>query len=255
METTRLIEQYLEGTLGTGERSAVEERASSNEEFRKLIVLHKEVNDCIRDNDFFTLRNLIERIDRDYLYREIAGEPVPKRKLSLASYRLIIRIAAFFILLAASGFILRYAVFSHPSADRLYQKYYAVYDLDVISRSSLTRNTSLDEAILSYDQGKYQDALARLNAILSEEEDNYMAWFCNGLTLMETGNPENAIHSFGEIPVNWYSPFAEHRDWYLALALLKTNNIVESSKIFQKIASGGGYYYRQAGKILKSLSD
>ncbi len=255
METTRLIEQYLDGTLSTEEGRAVDERASSDEAFGKLIVLHKEVNDCIRDNDFFTLRDLMARIGKDYSPHKITSREVPKKKLQPLSYRLFARIAAFLILLAAAGFILRYVIFNHPSAERIYQKYYVVYDLDVIARSAPIRNTHLDEAMLSYDQGKYQDALSKLIVILSADQDNYMARFCQGLTLMETGDPESAIHSFREIPAKWYSPFAEHRDWYLALALLKTNNLVESSKIFQQIASGDGYYARRAEQILKSLND
>lgn len=255
METTRLIEQYLDDTLSTEERSAVEERASGDEEFRKLIVLHKEVNDCIRDIDFFRLRDQIAGIGKDYSPPEIIGAEVPEKKLQPVSYRLFARIAALLILLAAAGFILRYVFFNHPSAERIYQKYYSVYDLDVINRSAPTRNTHLDEAMLSYDQGKYRDALSKLNVILSEDQDNYMARFCQGLTLLETGDPESAIHSFREIPVKWYSPFAEHRDWYLALALLKTNKTGESSEIFQQIASDGGYYARQAEQILKRFRD
>jgi tetratricopeptide (TPR) repeat protein len=255
METTRLIEQYLDGTLGTEERSAFEERASGDEVFRKLIMLHKEVNDCIRDNDFFTLRDLIAGISKEYSPHKITGGEFPKKKLQPVSYRLFARIAALLILLAAAGFILRYVIFNHPSAERIYQKYYAVYDLDVIYRSAPARNTRLNEAILSYDQGNYQDALLKLNVILSEDQNNYMARFCQGLALMETDDPVGAIHSFREIPAKWYSPFAEHRDWYLALALLKSKNAVESSEIFRQIASDNGYYARRAEQILKSLSD
>ncbi|MBN1790347.1 MAG: zf-HC2 domain-containing protein [Bacteroidales bacterium] len=255
METTRLIEQYLDGTLSAEERNAVEKRASGDEVFRKLIVLHKEVNDCIRDNDFFTLREQIAGIDKDFSPHKIAGGANPRKKLQPVSYRLLARIAALLILLAAAGFILRVVIFNHPSAERIYQKYYTVYDLDVIYRSAPARNTSLDEAILSYDRGKYQDALSKLNVILSEDQDNYMARFCQGLALMETDDPVSAIHSFREIPTKWYSPFAEHRDWYLALALLKTNHAVESSEIFGQIASADGYYARRAEQILKSLND
>ncbi len=253
METTRLIEQYLDGTLGLKERSAVEERAAGNEDFRTLILMHKEVNESIRDTDFFKLHDLITGIGKDYLPRETSGKAEQERKLRSISYRLIFRVAAFLVLMAGAGFILRYTVFQPPLADRLYQKYYAVYDLDVICRSAPARNMPLDEAILSYDQGKYQDALNKLNVILSEDQQNHMAWFCKGLTLMETGDAMTAIQSFREIPVSWSSPFAEHRDWYLALALLRINNFTEASGIFERISSGGGYYSRQARQILKGI--
>lgn len=255
METTRLIEQYLDGSLGAEERSAVEKRASGDDVFRKLIMLHKEVNDSIRDNDFFALRDLIAGIGKEYSPHEIAGRKIPVKKLPPPAHPLFMRIAALLILLATAGFILRFVIFYHPSAERIYQKYYAVYDLDVIYRSAPALNTHLNEAILSYDQGKYRDALLKLNVILSEDQNNYMARFCQGLALMETDDPDSAIHSFRQIPAQWYSPFAEHRDWYLALALLKSKNVVESSEIFRQIAADNGYYARRAEQILKSLND
>jgi tetratricopeptide (TPR) repeat protein len=253
METIRLIEQYLDGTLGGEERNALEERAESDSDFCELIIMHKEVNESIRNNDLFEFRELVSRVSKDYFSAAVAERQTQKKKSLRVSYRFISRIAALFIFTAAAGFILRFTVFSRMSAARLYQKNYTAYHADVICRSAPVANMPLDEVIMSYNQGKYQDALRVLNEIIAKDRNNYLALFYKGLTCMETGDHVNAILSFKEIPVNWVSPFAEHRDWYLALALLKINNASEASAILQQISSGGGYYAGRAKQILKKL--
>ena len=80
-----------------------------------------------------------------------------------------------------------------------------------------------------------------------------MALFYRGLACMETGDHSQAIRSFREIPDDWASAFAEHRDWYLALALLKSNHTFEATGMLKKIMAGNGYYVRQAKHILKRL--
>ena len=48
METTKRIEAYLEGSLNTEDRIALESRAAHEEDFASLIRLHKEINEIIR---------------------------------------------------------------------------------------------------------------------------------------------------------------------------------------------------------------
>jgi tetratricopeptide (TPR) repeat protein len=253
METTRLIEEYLEGNLSGEEKKAVEERAENDTDFRDLIHLHKEVNECIRSDEVFDLRNRITKISREYTGTD---DRVVKKKIHSLfplNHRIMYRVASLFVIMAAAGLILRYTVFSRLSSDRLYQRYYLAYETDIIQRSVEAGMTPLDKAIYVYNRGRYPDALKILDNILTNQTDNYVAWFYKGLTCLETGDPGRAVISFNVIPVNWNSPFAEHRDWYLALALLKADNPSEALRIFQKIASGDGYYARNAEKLLKRI--
>lgn len=253
METTRLIEEYFDGTLNSEERSAVEERAARDKGFHDLMLLHREVNESIRNNDVFELRDLIAKISRDYLVTGSSVSDLKTKRFRKGSYLLFSRIAALLIFAAAAGFVLKFTVFNRMSAGRLYEKYYAAYDIDIFCRSVPVNKMPLDEAIMSYNQGKYPDALKMLDEILAREQDNYMALFYRGLTCLETGDPESAVMSLREIPVNWVSPFNEHRDWYLALALLKTDKTSEASVILQKISGKEGYYARQAKQIIRRL--
>jgi hypothetical protein len=81
-----------------------------------------------------------------------------------------------------------------------------------------------------------------------------MARFYKGLVLLETDSPAEAIQSFKAIPYVWDSAYSEHRDWYLAMALLRNNNISEALSILQKINAENGYYAKKAKKVSSKLN-
>jgi tetratricopeptide (TPR) repeat protein len=253
METTRTIEQYLEGTLKDEERQAVEDRAKLNANFRKMIRLHKEVNESIRDTNLSEFYDLIRKVSGDYFHSSDSVLQAHEKKHRPVSHRIIFCIAAMLIFAAIAGAILKLTVSKGMSAAELYQKYYSVYDADVIYRSAQAEETALDKAIMSYDMGHYSEALKMLNEIADNDHDNCLALFYRGLTCMETDDMERAIRSFRDIPVDWNSPFNEHRNWYLALSLLNSNHEEEAAEIFQQISAGKGYYAEQASLILQKL--
>jgi tetratricopeptide (TPR) repeat protein len=242
METTRKIEQYLEGTLGEAERREVEARARQDKDFLALIRMHREVDESIRDRDLALLRDEIKRIGNGFMD---ASDKAP--------YRIVFRVAAMLVLLTVAGLIVKFLLFSNLSPEALYQKYYSPYDTDVVLRSSGFDRTNLDKAIRNYSRGNYTKAIALLEETLGKDPANNLALFYRGLAALGTSDGKSAIPSFEAIPDDWSSPFIEHRNWYLALALLKEQRIQEAMKIFNEIGTGGGYYAEKARKISRNL--
>jgi hypothetical protein len=247
METTRIIEQYLEGTLGAEERKATEERAASDKVFNELIMLHKEVNESIRDKDFHSFRLLLDKVSDENL-----GKTISIRQKGFKFY--LLRIAAAVILVLAAGITIRYALFQQINAEKLFLKYYESYDADAISRSGISDEQNLNQAMISYEQKDFEIAIVLLDKILAENRDHYMARFYKGLVLLETDSPAEAIESFKAIPNVWDSAYSEHRDWYLAMALLRNNNIAEANSILRKINAENGYYAKKAKKVSSKLN-
>lgn len=242
METTRKIEQYLEGTLGEAERREVEARARQDKDFQALIRMHREVDESIRDRDLALLRDEIKRIGNGFID---ASDKAP--------YRIVFRVAAMLVLLTVTGLIVKFLLFSNLSPEDLYQKYYSPYDTDVVLRSSGSDRTNLDKAIRNYSRGNYTKAIALLEETLRKDPANNLALFYRGLAALGTSDGMIAIPSFEAIPDDWNSPFIEHRNWYLALALLREQRIQEAMKIFNEIGTGGGYYAEKARKISRNL--
>jgi hypothetical protein len=253
MERTQIIEQYLDGMLGDEEKRLLEERAAFDKDLREQIMLHKEINESIRDKDLSELQGIIERISAEHIvsdnsFKQSGIMPVEKGWMFH-----LIRIAAILLIVAGAGVILRYAFFSDTNAQKLYNRYYSLYDADGISRSARSDQLILDDAIMDFTQKNFTESLNKLNSIIVSDKHNYMAWFFRGLTCLETEATAEAILSFKAIPASWDSPYREHRDWYMALAYLRNNNVSAAMEEFTHIADAKGYYAVRAEKILQKL--
>lgn len=252
MEKSELIEKYLEGSLSDDERAAFEELALSDAEFRKLLEMHKEVNESIGDKEFIELHRLIEKVSAEYMQLNMHTEPVVK---TFRFRKTIIQIAALLVLTVASGMIIKSLFTDQVNEEKLYRKYYSTYDSDIISRSVPSETTTLNQAILNYINKAYPESLSLLNDLVQQDEKNYSAWFYRGLACLETDQTGEAIRSFNAIPESWDSPYLEHRNWYLALSLLRNGDIADASRIFMTISTTDGYYAREAEKLNLKLTD
>ncbi len=65
MNTTRLIEAYLDGSLEKDIAEEIKVRAENDVEFAELIRLHKEINESIRDNELNSLRQTLRKISAE----------------------------------------------------------------------------------------------------------------------------------------------------------------------------------------------
>jgi hypothetical protein len=253
MDTTRIIEQYLDGTLDYEEKRKLEERTLLDNDLRELIRLHKEVNESIRDADLSEFQVLLKKVNAVYFQTVNFSSPIKGRNPAKMWQNKFIRFAAILVIIAGAGVILKYSLFRGVNTEKLYHQYYSAYDADVVSRSVQTDKVALDSAIISYCRNNYTEALSKLNIITAYDQKNYLAWFYQGLTCLETNATAEAIQSFNTIPVLWSSPYNEHRNWYLALALLHNGETAKATEAFNNISASGGYYADIADKILQQI--
>lgn len=253
METTELIEEYLCGTLNELQRRQFEERLSCDVEFNRLFELHKEINEGICDHDFHRFHSLVKEVDAAYFEAQHESLPVELPLKQAFRYKSMLRYAALFLLLLGTAAILRFTLFTGTTPDKLFDQYYTPYNSDIVTRSTQSEETTLENAILDYGNGDYSAALQKLDDLISENQGNHVAWFYKGLTCLALDRPSEAIRSFRIIEPNWNHPLLEHRTWYLALALLHNNNTEEAVTVFSEIAEYNGYYAERAGRILRKL--
>jgi len=248
MENTEIIEKYLDGSLSDEERVAVEARADSDPEFRKLIEMHREVNKSIADNDLYELHKKIEAVTAEDAYQNW------RRTGTWHGFRYyLLRIGALVLLVTGSAIIMRYAFNTHSPEERLLNRYYIPYDADVVSRSAQATG-EFDNAMLSYSRKEYETAFSVFSVIVEDDPENYLAWFFRGLSCMELNDFENAARSFTSIPEPWNSVYSEHRDWYYGLTLLGQGNTRQASIVFGNISRLDGYYAGKARRIYSRLT-
>ena len=253
METTRLIEEYLCGTLNDPERRQFEERLSCDVEFNRLYELHKEVNEGIRDQDFHQFHSLVKQVDAAYFEAQHESLPVEHPLKPAFRHKSMLRYAALFLVLLGTAVILRFTLFTGVKPGKLFDQYYTPYNSDMVMRSAQSEGTTLENAILDYGHGDYSAALQKLNVLISENQSNHVAWFYKGLSCLALDETSEAIRSFRVIEPDWNHPLLEHRSWYLALALLRNNNTEEAVAVFNDITEYSGYYAERAGRILRKL--
>jgi hypothetical protein len=254
METTKKIEQYLDGSLDIAERKMLEKQALQDERLKNLINLHREVNDSIKDRDFYVFSDTVKSVGEEFFAGNESfaeKEAPPYRKISL---NWIYRIAAAFVFLLLAGILIKVSIYNSASSENLYQKYHNTYTTDRVMRSGQTNEMPVEKALRLYNEGSYTEALAAFQTIAGSENPDYMSVFFSGLSYLELNRSGEAITAFKSIPADWNSPLKEHRDWYLALALLRNGNNTEAAATLQQIQANQGYYAEKAIKILRKIN-
>jgi hypothetical protein len=238
MEITKKIETYLDGTMGKEERIEFEILAKNDKELSNLIIMHREIDESIRDQDLFVLKNKLHEILflKPHLF-----------------YNHFLRIAAIIIFLAVVGFIIKMYFLPGISGINLYEKYYKKYNSDVIKRSAINSSSSFENALIQYEIGNYSRSIQFLDSLIQNDNFNFMALFYKGLNSLELDETNNAIESFSKIPEEWNNTFKIHRDWYLALALLKANMVPEAKIILKKLSESKNIYSLKSQAIIHKL--
>ncbi|MFO7370670.1 MAG: hypothetical protein R6X09_10415 [Bacteroidales bacterium] len=253
METTKLIEEYLCGTLNEPKRKQFEERLAGDSELSRLYELHKEVNEGIRDQEFHQFRSLVKQVDADYFEAQHESLPVEHPLKPAFRYKSMLQYAALFLVLVGTAAILRFTFFTEAKPGKLFDQYYTPYNTDIVMRSTQTEGTALENAIVDYGRGDYSAALQKLDDLISENQGNHVAWFYKGLACLALDETPEAIRSFRVIEPDWNHPLLEHRTWYLALALLHNSNTEEAVAVFNDITEHKGYYAERAVRIIRKL--
>jgi hypothetical protein len=244
MNTTRLIEAYLDGSLDKDIAAEIEARAEMDSEFAELIRLHKEINESIRDNELHGLRNTLRKI--------AAERDTPDRELP-SLLRRIMQIAAAFLFIIIIGTIAIRWFFPGYSGTSIFNKFYVKYEPDVIIRSENHLSDGLGEAQFLYQTGNYVQCAGILDKILHDDKTNYLAFFYLGLTQIELQKPDEAISDFLKIPDDWNNPYSIHRNWYLALCLIKTGQVKLALPLLKRLSSGEEYYSDRSRRILEKI--
>jgi tetratricopeptide (TPR) repeat protein len=250
METTMIIEKYLDGELVPEELDSFENSLKNDNELSKLVKLHSEVNKSILESDIHNFRDLLRDIyakfskTRKFTSKDNnSGKGLAWRKISLAAFLIII------VGLSGTYF------FEHrlSSPEELYSRFYSPYQADVSIRSVGQTQNGITLAIQLYQKKDYNTAFEILGNLLNNNKNNPAVRFYYGITAMELNRYETAIYQMNELVKSNQQPFAIHAEWYLGLCYLKLNDETKAQDYFKKIYENNGYYSSRAHDILKKL--
>jgi tetratricopeptide (TPR) repeat protein len=111
----------------------------------------------------------------------------------------------------------------------------------------------LDKTMELFSKGNNKKALSRLLIILNTYPDDINANFYAGLCFYNLKEYKSSFSSFEKCIDSKYINFSEEAEWYMAKSLLADGYKSEGQEILKKIKTIGGYYAKQADKLLATF--
>ena len=109
----------------------------------------------------------------------------------------------------------------------------------------------LEKTIELFAKGQNKKALSRFAIILETYPDDLNANFYAGLCYYNLKEYTSASFSFSKCLDSKFLNFNEEAEWYMAKSFLAAGNVSEGKVILKKIKTDGGYYAKQAEKLLQ----
>lgn len=126
-----------------------------------------------------------------------------------------------------------------------------------LTHPDMTRRGSADSsqaanAVKAYETENYKQAIYHYQALLAREpgEEKYRLFL--GIALLANYQPDKAVALLQE-PFTVRTEFEDDRQWYLALACLRTKNTLLAKPILLTLSNGNSYYRTIAKEILEKL--
>jgi tetratricopeptide (TPR) repeat protein len=235
MDEQENIERFFDKETSEQERSTIKQKIVEEQDVDANIFL--EAGEAIGEEK--ELSNLRDRL------KEIANEEKREpRQTFFPFYKVAASLA---ILAVVSIIVWMYVPFS--TSEDVFDNYFKPYSGVVIVRGE---NPLPSRGLKHYQAKEFEKAL---NEFLKETHNkNNKLDLLIANCYLSLGDMENSIIWLNSIEPTESSLILQSRDWYLALALLKMNEIDESKKLLINLIESGSIYKDQASEILNESS-
>lgn len=246
-----LIDDKLSGELSGEALEAFDTDLANDPELQSEFELHKEVDEAIQESEIIELRKKLDLVHDLTQNKKQPGllRTILRHKLSR------IAAASFVVLLIITSLSL---YFLRPdgnmSNDSLFKIYYQP-DAALLIRGTNSQNATLIQAFQMYENKDYDEALSLFSQVLKTDSENIPVQFYSGISNIELGQYQEALHPFNFIMDHKQNLYVERAEWYAALCYLKLNETENAVDLFRKISLSSSSYKDKAHEILKSVQD
>jgi TolA-binding protein len=234
------VERYIAGEMDQTEEIWFKKELEGNESLQKELYLRRKTDLILERNDIVSLRNKLATIEmarRD--------EMIKNGKLHLPRFRFAAIITGLFII----GSIV-FLSFKTESPEKIYKKYYQVYDNPGPSRSA---EATYNEAIDYFNKGEFSNALNGFNAYLKNRPESPQIEFLSGVSYMEIKKFPEAKLSLNKVINRKTNSYIVDANWYLAMCYIATKDKVMAKSQLSSIVKSESIYKNKARKILRHL--
>lgn len=238
------IERYINGEMNEAEKEWFEKELATNEQLRKEVILRKQTDEVLRNQDILDLRMKLNLIRQKNEVKTLVSST--KKRPSL-------KYAAAISVLAVIGIL---ALFTNRkmTSEELFEKYHKLYEPSTEMRSGLSNiESDFATALEYYNVHDYRNAAIYFSRVTEKDPGNMHSTLLYGISSFENSNYPEAEKSFNRVIDDADNLYIDHAHWYLALCYLKTNENEKAVGELDYIKESTSLYSRDAAKILKKL--
>lgn len=213
-ETQELIDAYLLNNLDSVAQADFEKRMKLFPDFRALV---EEQESIIRSVEEHTLKNSL-----DNFHSEIVE--IPEKKWLSPSWLALA--ASFLILISVSTWAI---LINGNSSQKVFADNFKP-DPGLPTTMSASSNYDFYYGMVNYKRKEYSEAISRWETLYAANPENDTVVYFLGVANLANGNARQAKKYLQSAKEKTESAFYEEAQYYLALALIKENKIVEAKQ-------------------------
>ncbi len=219
-ETQELIDAYLLGDLNTKELADFNERLKLNPDFRNMV---EEQRLLFKSVEEYNLRNTLDGYHTDM--KEWQKKWLSPSWLSIAASILILIGVVSWVILKSGN-----------SAEKIFAANFKP-DPGLPTTMGTSSEYEFYYGMVNYKRKEYAEAIARWEPIYGANPENDTLIYFLGVANLADGNPRQAKNYLQRVKKKTESTFYEDAKYYLALSLLRENNIEEAIETLQNSSS------------------
>ncbi|MHA7130512.1 tetratricopeptide repeat protein [Algoriphagus namhaensis] len=220
-EEYELIEAWLDGKASDLQKQSFAQKETSDPHWSQKVA---EVKALREDLETYLLKTVLEDI-------HLKSFPAPAAKSSpIPSWLWGVAASVAILLVGWLGF---QKLFSDPN-QVLFEAYYQT-DPGLITAMSGTDSYEFDRGMVDYKEGKYQEALARWQPLLSENPESDTLLYFVAMAQLETQDTESSQQYLEKLIALESSAFEPDAQWYLALILLQKGEVERAQSLLSAL--------------------
>ncbi|MBI1223830.1 MAG: hypothetical protein GC192_01220 [Bacteroidetes bacterium] len=239
-----LIENYIANDMTPVEREQFEQDA----ELMEATKLHEALAETLKGEKIHAFRNALNAVDSQW---ENPAKTKPSAKFIPLKIKRLLAVAASVALLVLAWH------FFHPASPQTlfsdnFQPYQMVLNQRSVGEGSAEKTALENTAIKRYAANDFANAAISFRQLMATEPDNIAYQFYYAMSLLGSGEANNAIPVFEKIMDTPGHLFMEQSRWYLSLAYLK-NGEKEAAISSFKFIQAGQYNFTEKEQLLQEL--